>query len=127
VIQYDSADPLPAFEQIRSQVAGQILTGEIPVGTRLPPVRQLAADLGIAPGTVARAYTLLETDGLIESRGPRGTYVRIGVEHYPELLGLAADFAAAARERGITLDEALFAIRAGWRSDQNSVDRNSGS
>jgi len=127
VIQYDSADPLPAFEQIRSQVAGQILTGEISVGTRLPPVRRLAADLGIAPGTVARAYSLLETDGLIETRGSRGTYVRIGVEHFPELLGMAADFAAATRERGLTLDEALFAIRAVWRSGHKVVDRDSGS
>jgi DNA-binding transcriptional regulator YhcF (GntR family) len=100
-------------------VAGQILTGEIPLGTRLPAVRQLAADLGIAPGTVARAYTLLETDGLIESRGARGTYVRIGVEHFPELLGLAADFANAAQARGLTLDEALFAVRAGWATTRD--------
>jgi DNA-binding transcriptional regulator YhcF (GntR family) len=52
--------PVPPYEQLREQIAGLIGAGELKPGARLPPVRQLAADLGIAGGTVARAYRELD-------------------------------------------------------------------
>ncbi len=45
------------------------------MGQRLPPVRQLAADLGLANGTVARAYRILEEADILETRGRKGTFV----------------------------------------------------
>lgn len=74
-ISYDPASPVPPFEQVRTSLASQINDGTLAVGTKLPTVRGLAAELGIAPNTVARAYRELEEAGLLETRGRAGTFV----------------------------------------------------
>ena len=74
-ISVDLRSATPPYEQIRSQISSLIATGALPVGSRLPTVRSLAADLGIATGTVARAYKELEAAGLLESRRRNGTIV----------------------------------------------------
>ncbi|WP_159706894.1 GntR family transcriptional regulator [Arthrobacter sp. 18067] len=74
-ITVDLADPVPPYEQIRRQLSSLIAVGVLEPGSRLPTVRSLAADLGIAAGTVARAYKELEQSGLIESRRRNGTVV----------------------------------------------------
>ena len=71
----DPGDTTPPYEQIRVQVAELVHRGVLTPGDRLPPVRTLAADLGVAAGTVARAYTELETDGLVAGQGRLGTLV----------------------------------------------------
>ncbi len=58
-------------ESIREAIAG----GDLPLGAKLPPVRDLAWRLSITPGTVARAYTILTDDGVLESHVGRGTFV----------------------------------------------------
>ncbi|MDJ0321244.1 GntR family transcriptional regulator [Pseudarthrobacter sp. PS3-L1] len=65
----------PPFEQIRLQVATLIELDILAPGSRLPTVRSLAADLGLATGTVARAYKELEAGGYVESRRRSGTIV----------------------------------------------------
>lgn len=74
-ISVDLDSATPAYEQIRAQIAALIALGALEPGTRLPTVRRLAADLGIAAGTVARAYRELEQPGLIETRRRNGTVV----------------------------------------------------
>ncbi|MFW0791054.1 GntR family transcriptional regulator [Gordonia sp. CPCC 205333] len=74
-IRIDDTDPTPAFEQIRQQITGHIASGALPAGAKLPPLRQLARDLGIAVGTAAHAYRELEATGLIASRRGAGTRV----------------------------------------------------
>jgi DNA-binding transcriptional regulator YhcF (GntR family) len=71
-------DPLSQtapYEQLRAQIAGQTRTGKLPVGYRLPTVRALAGELGLAANTVAKAYRVLEADGVVETRGRNGTFV----------------------------------------------------
>ncbi|WP_408895449.1 GntR family transcriptional regulator [Nocardioides sp. R1-1] len=75
MITLDPSEPTPPYEQIRSQLAGLIGQGELTPGTRLPTVRRLAADLGVATNTVARAYRELEQAALIETRGRAGSFV----------------------------------------------------
>ncbi len=73
-----SVDPdleAPPFQQIVDQVRGFIERGELRPGDPLPTVRQLAGDLGVAPNTVARAYSELQQDGWLASEGRRGTHV----------------------------------------------------
>lgn len=65
----------PPYEQIRTQVREAVQSGSLAPGTKLPPVRRLAQELGLANNTVARAYRELETDGLVETRGRNGTVV----------------------------------------------------
>ena len=71
----DLSSPTPPYEQIRTQIASSISLGELRAGARLPTVRSLASDLGVAVGTVGRAYKELEAQGLIESRRRSGTVV----------------------------------------------------
>jgi GntR family transcriptional regulator len=68
-------DATPPYEQLRRQFAQLIGSGVLRPGERLPPVRQLASDLGLAAGTVARAYRELESAGLIRTRRGAGTRV----------------------------------------------------
>ena len=75
IVRVDPASPVPPYEQLRSQVATMIAGGALVPGQRLPTIRQLAADLGLAGGTVARAYRELERDRLVVSRGRKGTFV----------------------------------------------------
>lgn len=74
----DTTDPTPPYEQLRRQFADLIGAGVLQPGTRLPPLRQLAADLGLAVGTVARSYRELEVAGLVVSRRGGGTKVSAG-------------------------------------------------
>jgi DNA-binding transcriptional regulator YhcF (GntR family) len=71
----DPDDRTPPYEQLRQQLINAIAGGELVPGTKLPTVRRLAADLGIAPNTVARTYLELDREGLIETRGRRGSFV----------------------------------------------------
>jgi DNA-binding transcriptional regulator YhcF (GntR family) len=74
-IPIDPDAPTPPYEQVRLRIAALAADGTLAAGTRLPPVRQLATDLGLAANTVARAYKELEQAGLVETRGRLGTVV----------------------------------------------------
>lgn len=74
-VSIDPDSPVPPFEQLRSQLEQQIRGGVLPPGSRLPTVRQLAADLALAKNTVVRAYRALEHDGLVAGDRRRGTVV----------------------------------------------------
>lgn len=71
----DPGGTAPAYEQLRSQVADQVRRGSLTAGSPLPTVRGLAAQLGLAPNTVAKAYRALEQDGFVVTAGRRGTVV----------------------------------------------------
>jgi DNA-binding transcriptional regulator YhcF (GntR family) len=75
MISIDTRSATPPFEQLRVQLIEQVQSGELAAGTRLPTVRKLAEDLGLAPNTVARAYRELEADHFIETRGRNGSFV----------------------------------------------------
>jgi DNA-binding transcriptional regulator YhcF (GntR family) len=65
----------PLFDQLRKYIIEAIRDGTLPPGARLPTVRGLAGELGLAVNTVARAYRELEAAGIIETRGRHGTFV----------------------------------------------------
>ena len=65
----------PLTEQLVRQLRSAIAGGELGPGAELPPVRQLANDLGINLNTVARAYRALQQDGLVHTARGRGTRV----------------------------------------------------
>ncbi|HEX6419783.1 MAG TPA: GntR family transcriptional regulator [Acidimicrobiales bacterium] len=115
-VSVDDTSPVPPFEQVRAQIARVITTGAVPAGARLPTVRQLAHDLGLAPNTVARAYRALEEADLVETRGRRGTIVASGAAGTPApddaLRAAARDYLDAAARLGASADEALAALRA---------------
>ena len=66
----------PVYRQIADHIRGEVESGALEPGSRLPPIRALAADLGVNRDTVSLAYEALATDGLLESVVGRGTFVR---------------------------------------------------
>jgi GntR family transcriptional regulator len=100
-IRLDPASKAPPYEQIKASIIELIARGALPVRYRLPSIRQLAGDLGVAPNTVARAYRELEADGFVISRGRRGTSV-VAVPAVVDRVDAALDRAVHdARQRGL--------------------------
>lgn len=115
----DAESSVAPYEQVRSGIAARITDRRLPVGTKLPTVRRLAADLGVAPNTVARAYRELEEAGLIETRGRAGSFVSAsGDQSRHHAQRAAAEYAAITRSLGITADEALAIARAALTKGQ---------
>jgi len=119
MLRVDTRSPVPVYEQIRTQITRLAVAGQLPSGSRLPPIRQLASDLGIAKGTVARAYEMLENTLVVESRGSKGTFVRDAIEatdnHSAALSAAAEAFVVIAHQAGITEAEAMAALAVTWR------------
>jgi len=109
----DPASSTPPYEQIRSQLAGSIGNRTLATGTRLPTVRALAAELGVAVNTVARAYRELEEAGLIETHGRGGSVVAAAGDRGRERAGqAAAEYARLAIGLGLDRTEALRIVAA---------------
>jgi len=109
-------DPTPPYEQLRRQLVDLIESGQLVEGERLPPLRQLAGDLGLAVGTVARTYRELEAAGLVRSRRGAGTRIALSVpkpsarERQARLAGLAAAYVMKARALGASDAEITGAV-----------------
>lgn len=110
MLEVDPDSSTPPFEQLRQQISAQVHDGELRPGDRLPTVRQLAVDLGIAPNTVARAYRELERSGLLDGRGRAGTFVA-GDDAQHAAKAAALSYAQRARALGLDPAEALRLVR----------------
>jgi DNA-binding transcriptional regulator YhcF (GntR family) len=106
----DPDAPTAPYEQVRAQIAEQARGGGLPAGYRLPTVRGLAEELGLAANTVAKAYRALESDGVIETRGRHGTFVAAtGDAAAREAAEAARTYARRARRLGLDRTAALAA------------------
>jgi DNA-binding transcriptional regulator YhcF (GntR family) len=109
VIAIDLRTSEPPFEQIKRQISLRIAEGGLTPGDKLPTVRRLADDLGLAPNTVARAYRELEAIGLLDTRGRAGTFVS-GDQASRAARMAAAEYAEQARNLGLSPSEALLLV-----------------
>ncbi len=75
-IRIDVSSTVPAYTQIENAIRVCLVEGELRPGMRLPPVRQLAVNLGVHHNTVAEAYRRLAREGWLELRRQRGAIVR---------------------------------------------------
>jgi DNA-binding transcriptional regulator YhcF (GntR family) len=114
----DVSDPTPPYEQLRRQLTDLVGAGVLEPGSRLPPLRQLAADLGLAVGTVARTYRELEAAGLVVSRRGGGTRVAAGAVRRS-----AADVRASLDEAAGALVRAARLLGAGDDDVRAAVER----
>ncbi len=119
IIRVDPADPTPVYEQIRAQITTMAAIGTLPEGTRLPTIRQLASDLGLAKGTIAKAYEELDRDGVIATRGRSGSFIEApgaGGHRLVEsrLRNAAESFAVVAIQVGADRDTAVAAVDQAW-------------
>ena len=109
----DLASATPPYEQVRLRIAELAADGTLTAGTKLPPVRTLAVDLGLAANTVARAYRELELAGLVETRGRLGTVVTARAAGTSEQAARAAEaYAERTRALGVPPETALALVRA---------------
>jgi GntR family transcriptional regulator len=134
VLRIETGSAQPPFEQVRSQLAAAVDDGRLAPGSRLPPIRALAEELGLAANTVARAYRELEEAGLVVTRGRLGTVVSPdagsagggsgdgsgggstgGTAPQVGVRLAAADYARAARAAGVGEADAVALVREAYR------------
>ena len=106
----------PVYAQVAGQVRQLISIGALPTGTKLPPVRSLAGDLGVNLNTIARAYRMLEEEGFLTIRGRSGVIVAAPAEEVEDsthlkLVEEMRTVLARFRQAGVTSDELLEFIR----------------
>ena len=112
VVSIDTRDRTPIYAQLNRALRAAIAAGRLRLGDQLPTVRQLAVDLQINANTVARVYTDLERDGVLETRRGVGSFVRAGPaqarsadEHSRRLKAFVTRMLGDAASAGFTLDE----------------------
>ncbi|MET9689272.1 GntR family transcriptional regulator [Streptomyces sp. NPDC006514] len=112
-----SAGSAAPYEQLRAQIADRARSGKLPAGFKLPTVRGLAEELGLAANTVAKAYRALEADAVIETRGRNGTFIAAAGEGAArEAASAAQAYAERAHRLGLTQAEAVAAAAEALRA-----------
>jgi GntR family transcriptional regulator len=102
-------EPTDLFEQVAAEIRRAIADGEAKPGERLPPAKDLAAELGVNTNTVLRALRMLRDEGLLEFRRGRG----ISVSGTPErgvVIARARELVEFARRQGYRVDELVSII-----------------
>jgi DNA-binding transcriptional regulator YhcF (GntR family) len=110
-LRLDASSRTPLSRQLAAEIERRIERGALAPGDRLPPVRELAERLGLAPNTVAKAYRTLEAGGRLVGDGRRGTFV--GSRGDLEIV--ARSFVRAARRIGASDDETIDAVHRALR------------
>ncbi|HEY2192402.1 MAG TPA: GntR family transcriptional regulator [Actinomycetospora sp.] len=114
LIDVDPSSSVAPYEQVRASVTSLVRDGRLAPHTRLPAVRRLAVDLGLAANTVARAYRELEAAGVVETRGRLGTFVVDPSSEggRDEAREAAREYAARMRALGVSAERAVDLARA---------------
>jgi DNA-binding transcriptional regulator YhcF (GntR family) len=117
------ASPLPDENtpsvEIYQQFRGLIVSGQLGGGERLPSVRQVAKDLDVALGTAAKAYKMLERDGLVVSRTGAGTRVAETAAVLPaNVVAAIRALVELARHENLKPEDVISALRGAWSADR---------
>src|SRR5579862_9377535 len=105
-VKLDAADPANLHDQVAGAIRRAIAEGEAAPGERLPPARDLAAELGVNSNTVLRALRLLREEGLLEFRRGRGVTVA-GTPERTAVLEKARELVALSRLHGYRREEVV--------------------
>ena len=107
LLRVDASASTPLFDQLRTGVIDGVRAGVLPPGTRLPTVRELAGQLGVATNTVARAYRELELAANVETRGRFGTFISRVDPTDAAMAAAAKEYVDAAQALGLTKSDAV--------------------
>lgn len=111
LIRIDSSRDEPVFAQIAASIRGDVASGRVVAGERLPAAKQIAHSLGVNQHTVLHAYQLLRDEGLVDMRPGRGAVVTPAAAAAAELHDDIRALVARARDRGISADMLASLIR----------------
>lgn len=115
IVSIDGRSSVPPWQQLADQIGDLVVGGRLGIGHRLPAIRQLARDLELAPGTVARSYRELEAAGVIETRGRHGSFVLQAPSQPEARIAAVIDEAVRQLQRlGVTQDEAGRLLSERW-------------
>jgi GntR family transcriptional regulator len=110
-LRIERSDSTAVFEQVAAEIRRAILDGEAKPGERLPPAKDLAAELGVNANTVLRSLRLLRDEGLLEFRRGRGVTVA-GTPERTAVLEQARLLLAVASRHGYRRDELVAMIES---------------
>ena len=108
-VSLNTESPTPLFAQLVEQIKAAVQAAQLKPGDPLPSIRQLSNDLNLNNKTIAKAYRLLERDGVIVTRGYRGTFI-----HADAVSNSVADMEATLDD---TIGQAIAACRANGATD----------
>ena len=102
----------PVYLQISDKIVKKVLSGEYPVGEQIPTVRQIALEAAVNPNTVQHAFSELENEGLIISKGTMGRFVTedteiISVCKRKMAEQLVNDFVKSMEQLSVTKEQAI--------------------
>lgn len=118
-----SADESSPALEIYRQFRGLIASGQLGVNERLPTVRQTASDFGVAPGTAAKAYKMLEQEGMVVTRTAAGTRVAEAAARLPQqVIRPIRELVIAAQVSGAHLNDVIDVLRVTWQTHNGAVD-----
>ena len=127
LLRLDSTDPAPIYLQIERGIRAAIATGRLPTGAQLPTVRQLAVELRVNANTVAKVYSDLERNGLLETRRGVGTFVSDAAPAHPHqrvshqaLRDFAARVLEDAAARGFSRDEFIAQLQTQLKEENRA-------
>ena len=129
MVQIDPMSRVPIYEQIKSQLERFILTGTISPGEQIPSVRNMSLELSVNPVTILKAYSELDSQGLIHSVPGRGYFVCDGAREAISkkkalLLDAVSDMAAEMALAGIPEEMLLERISAAYRALRDADTEN---
>ena len=112
------ADSRPIWLQLEEQLTKRILSGEYPMGSRMPTVRELAAEAGVNPNTMQRALSALEGSGLVVTQRTAGRVVTedqqlIHAARKEQAAGLIAAYLQGMQNLGFTEEEVSTYLKEG--------------
>ncbi len=115
-IDIDHNSSTAPFDQLRLEIIEQVHSGRLIAGTKIPTIRALAVEVGLAPNTVAKAYRELGEQGVIETRGKQGTFIAAGAD--PIRAGAekaATGYVQELRHVGVSDEEILGFVQSALR------------
>lgn len=107
----ERSDSTAVFEQVAAEIRRAILDGEAKPGERLPPAKDLAAELGVNANTVLRSLRVLRDEGLLEFRRGRGVTVA-GTPERTAVLEQARQLLVLSQHHGYRRDELVAMIES---------------
>ena len=118
----NTASGTPIYRQIVDQTRQLVASGRLPAGEHLPSVRAVAAELGINPMTVSKAYSLLQRDGIVTRRRGLGMVVaKTTISPVEAIRPEAESLVAAARRLRLDRQDVAEAVSLAWRLNEEEM------